>query len=70
MYEKFFSGEAVKVKKALQKKIGSIPARKLLSNIFQVTTHQQDIVEHAYFTQLTTIVLYIVQCTELYYAHL
>ena len=40
MYENFFGGKAVRVKKALKSKIGLIPARKLLSNIFQVTTRQ------------------------------
>ena len=39
MYEKFFGGEAVKIKRALKKKIGLIPARKLLSNIFQVAIY-------------------------------
>lgn len=39
MYEKFFGGEAVSIKRALKKKIGLIPARKLLSNIFQVAIY-------------------------------
>ena len=37
MYEKFFGGEAVKVKRALKKGLGgSIKARVMLNHIFQV----------------------------------
>ena len=37
MYEKFFGGEAVKLKRALKKELGSTQTRQLLSRIFQVT---------------------------------
>ena len=36
MYEKFFSGEAVKVKRELKRDLGSIKARIMLNRIFQV----------------------------------
>ena len=36
MYEKFFGGEAVSIKRVLKKKLGSIKTRQVLSNIFQV----------------------------------
>lgn len=37
MYEKYFGGEAVKVKRALKEELGSIKARQVLSQIFQVS---------------------------------
>ena len=37
MFDKFFGGEAVKLKTALKKELGSIQTRQLLSQIFQVT---------------------------------
>ena len=37
MYERFFGGEAVNLKRALKKELGSIQTRQLLSRIFQVT---------------------------------
>ena len=36
MYEKFFGGQAVTVRRVLSKDIGSIPTRRMLSKIFQV----------------------------------
>ena len=36
MYEKYFGGEAVKVKRVLKKELGLIKTRQILSQIFQV----------------------------------
>ena len=36
MYEKFFGGQAVIVRRVLRKDLGSIQARRMLSKIFQV----------------------------------
>ena len=36
MYERFFGGEAVRVKRVLKKQMGSIQARALLHQTFQV----------------------------------
>ena len=39
MYEKYFGGEAVKVKRMLKEELGSIKARQVLSQIFQVSQY-------------------------------
>ena len=36
MYERFFGGEAVRVKRVLKKQMGSIQARAMLHRTFQV----------------------------------
>lgn len=36
MYEKFFGGQAASVKRVLRKHLGSIEARRMLSELFQV----------------------------------
>ena len=36
MFERFFGGDAVRIRRALRKELASIKTRKLLSNIFQV----------------------------------
>ena len=36
VYEKFFGGEAVKLKRALKKELGSFRTKQMLSQIFQV----------------------------------
>jgi len=36
MYEKFFGGETVHIRRALKKELSSIKIRKLLSQIFKV----------------------------------
>ena len=36
MYDRFFGGEAVRIKKVLKKELGSINTRVMLNNIFQV----------------------------------
>ena len=36
MYERFFGGEAVRIKRELKKKMGAIQARAVLHRIFQV----------------------------------
>ena len=39
MFESFFGGQAANVKSVLKRKLGSIQARVLLNQIFQVVMH-------------------------------
>jgi len=47
MYEKFFSGEAVNIRRALKKEFASTNMRKLLSQIFKVVCYIHDLTRHA-----------------------
>ena len=50
MFEKFFSGESQKIKKALRKTLTPFQAKKLLSQIFQVYYPMTNCVAHMHNT--------------------